>query len=75
MYRTRPDGDFSGWYFLEVESGFLTDGDDLPLDYYADSDSDLFTVAFLFPEIAQYLKSLPGTAYELTESGKYIHVK
>lgn len=75
MYRARPEGDFSGWYFLEVESGFFTDEDILPLDFYADSDSDLFTVAFLFPEIAPYLKSLPGTAYELQENGKYAHVK
>lgn len=75
MYRARPEGDFSGWYFLEVESGFFTDDDILPLDFYADSDSDLFTVAFLFPDIAPYLKSLPGTAYELQENGKYAHVK
>ena len=75
MYRTRPDGDFSGWYFLEVESAFLTGSDDLPLDYYADTDSDLFTVAFLFPKIARYLKSLPGSAFELIENGEYVHVK
>ena len=75
MYRARPEGDFSGWYFLEVESGFLTGDDDLPIDYYADSDSDLFTVAFLFPQIAPYLKSLPGSVYELQENGKYAHIK
>ena len=75
MYRARPEGDFSGWYFLEVESGFLTGDDDLPIDYYADSDSDLFTVAFLFPQIAPYLKSVPGSVYELQENGKYAHIK
>ena len=75
MYRARPEGDFSGWYFLEVESGFLTGDDDLPIDYYADSDSDLFTVAFLFPQIAPYLKSLPWSVYELQENGKYAHIK
>lgn len=75
MYRARPEGDFSGWYFLEVESAFLTGSEDLPLDYYADSDSDLFTVAFLFPKIARHLKSLPGSAYELSENGEYVHVK
>lgn len=75
MYRTKPEGSFSGWYFLEAECAFLTDADDLPLDYYADSESDLFTVAFLFPDIAQYLKALPGTAYELQPNGKYSVVK
>ena len=71
MYRAKPEDDFSGWYFLEVESGFMTDSDPLPLDYYADTDSDLFTVAFLFPEIRQYLKMMPGTAIELQETGNY----
>ena len=75
MYRARPEDDFSGWYFLEVESGFFYDEENMPLDFYADTDSDLFTVAFLFPDIAPYLKSLPGTAYELQENGKYANVK
>ncbi len=75
MYRARPEGDFSGWYFLEVESGFLTGDDDLPIDFYADSDSDLFTVAFLFPQIVPYLKSLPGSVFELQENGKYAPIK
>lgn len=76
MYRSKPDGDFSGWYFLEVDSDFLYGNpDDLPIDFFAEMDSDLFTVAFLHPEIAKLLRALPGSVYVLQENGLYVPEK
>lgn len=73
LYRAKPDGDFSGWYFVEVESDFLNGNDgDFPIDFFAEMDSDLFTVAFLHPEIVRFLNAVPGSAFILCENGLYV---
>lgn len=72
MYRATPEGDFSGWYFLESESEFVRGvSDGLPLDFYANLDSDLYTIAFQHPEIVKMLHKKPGKAYILTENDTF----
>lgn len=75
MYRAEPEGDFSGWYFIESESEFAKGtSDGLPLDFYANLDSDLYTMAFQHPEIVPMLHKRPGKAYMLVENGTYEEV-
>ncbi len=75
MYRATPEDDFSGWYFLESESEFVRGtSDGLPLDFYANLDSDLYTIAFQHPEIVPMLHKRPGKAYILTENDTYEEV-
>ncbi|MBR4325568.1 MAG: DUF2185 domain-containing protein [Bacteroidales bacterium] len=75
MYRAEPEGDFSGWYFIESESEFAKGtSDNLPLDFYANLDSDLYTMAFQHPEIVEMLHKRPGKAYMLAENGRYEEV-
>ena len=75
MYRADPEGDFTGWYFLEYESEFVKGtSDNLPLDFYANLDSDLYTIAFQHPEILPMLHRRPGKAYMLTENDTYEEV-
>ena len=73
--RAEPEGDFSGWYFLDYESEFVKGtSDNLPLDFYANLDSDLYTIAFQHPEIVYMLHKRPGKAYMLTEKDTYEEV-